>query len=76
MTEDLLGTAQIFAIHYQLVVCDDPSRPLADEENWTREKMVQGFAGAPAFFRMVGTDADLNDHWIGLYASDQPPTIR
>jgi hypothetical protein len=72
MGEGLLGAARIFASHYQLVVCDDPSRPLADEENWTREKTLQGFAGAPAF-RMVGTEADLNDHWIELYALDQPP---
>ena len=72
MAEDLLGAARIFASHYQLVVCDDPSRPLADEENWTREKKLQGFAGAPAF-RMVGTESDLNDHWIELYALDQPP---
>jgi hypothetical protein len=75
MTEDLLGAARIFAIHYQLGVCDDPSRPLADEENWTRGRMLQGIAGAPAF-RMVGTEADLNDPWIELYASDQPPAIR
>ena len=72
MAEDRLGAARIFASHYQLVICDDPSRPLADEENWTREKGLQGFAGAPAF-RMVGTEADLNDHWVELYASDQPP---
>jgi hypothetical protein len=72
MAEVLLGAARIFASHYQLVICDDPSRPLADEENWTREKTLQGFAGAPAF-RMVGTEADLNDHWVELYHSDQPP---
>jgi hypothetical protein len=72
MAEVLLGAARIFASHYQIVVCDDPWRPLADEENWTAEKTLQGFAGAPCF-RMVGTEADLNDHWIELYASDQPP---
>jgi hypothetical protein len=72
MAEVSLATARIFASNYQIVVCDDPSRPLADEENWTPEKNLQGFAGAPSF-RMVGTEADLNDHWIELCASDQPP---
>jgi hypothetical protein len=72
MADVSLGAARIFASHYQIVVCDDPLRPLADEENWTEEKGLQGFAGAPSF-RMVGTEADLNDHWIELYASDQPP---
>jgi hypothetical protein len=72
MADVSLGAARIFASHYQIVVCDNPSRPLADGENWTREKSLQGFAGAPSF-RMVGTEADLNDHWVELYASDQPP---
>jgi hypothetical protein len=74
MAEVSLGAARIFASHYQIVVCDDPWRPLADEENWTSENFLQGFAGAPSF-RMVGTEADRNDHWIELYASDQPPLL-
>jgi hypothetical protein len=74
MAEVSLGAARIFASHYQIVVCDDPWRPLADEENWTPENFLQGFAGAPSF-RMVGTEADRNDHWIELYASDQPPLL-
>jgi hypothetical protein len=69
MAEVLLGAGRVFASHYQIVICDDLSRPLADEDNWTPEK---GFAGDPSF-RMVGTAADLNDHWIELYVSDQPP---
>lgn len=72
MTEIPLGAARLFASHYQIVVCDDPSRPLADEENWNDRKFAQGFAGAPPF-RMIGTEADLNDHWVELYASDQAP---
>jgi len=24
---------------------------------------------------MIGTEADLNDHWIELYASDEPPPL-
>jgi hypothetical protein len=35
------------------------------KESWTREKELQGFAGAPAF-RMVSTEAGLNDHWVEL----------
>jgi hypothetical protein len=72
MAEIPLGAARLFADHYQIAVCDDPSRPLADEENWNDEKMAQGFAGAPSF-RMIATEAHLNDHWVELYASDQAP---
>ncbi len=72
MTEVPLGAARLFASHYQIVVCDDPSRQVTDEENWTDKKAAQGFAGAPSF-RMIGTDAHLNDHWVELYASDQAP---
>ena len=72
MAQTRLGAARLFASHYQIVVCDDPSRPLTDEENWNREKVRQGFAGAPCF-RMIGTEADLNNHWIELYAADEPP---
>jgi len=67
MEDQLLGAARVFASHYQIVVCDDPARTITDDENWDREKAAQGFAGAPTF-RMVGTDADLNDHWVELVA--------
>ncbi|MBH5373279.1 hypothetical protein [Bradyrhizobium glycinis] len=73
MTQRLLGAARVFASNYQIVVCDDPFRPLDDGENWDAEKTKQGFAGAPAF-RMIGTEADLNDHWVELVSSDRPPS--
>jgi hypothetical protein len=72
MTEVPLGAARLFASHYQIVVCDDSSRPLSDEDNWDDTKIRRGFAG-PHNFRMIGTEADLNDHWIELCASDAPP---
>jgi hypothetical protein len=65
----------VFASNYQIVVCDDPARTIGDDENWNGEKVSQGFAGAPTF-RMVGTEADLNDHWVELVAASQPPFIR
>jgi hypothetical protein len=74
MANILLGAARVFASHYQIVVCDDPLRPLKDEENWNDAKVRQGFAGSPRF-RMVGTEADSNDHWVELYASDEPPPL-
>ncbi|MDN3277936.1 competence protein ComJ [Frankia sp. RB7] len=73
MTQQLLGAARVFASHYQIVVCDDPFRPLGDNENWDDAKSKRGFAGVPAF-RMIGTAADLNDHWVELVSSDQPPS--
>jgi hypothetical protein len=74
MAETRLGAAQLFASHYQIVVCDDPFRVVTDEENWTDASMLQGFAGAPCF-RMVLTQAHLNDHWVELCLSDEAPRI-
>lgn len=69
-----LGAARIFASHYQIVVCDKPSRSITDDENWNDEKVSRGFAGGVSF-RMIGTEADLNDHWVELVASDTPPNL-
>ncbi|GAB5446996.1 hypothetical protein [Gymnodinialimonas sp.] len=68
----LLGAARIFASHYQFVLCEDPGRPLSDEENWTDALVQRGYAGAPDW-RMIGTEADLNDHWIELALADAAP---
>ena len=75
MTQRLLGAARLFASNYQIVVCDDPLSSLGSEDdwNWDTAKSKRGFAGVPAF-RMIGTEADLNDHWIELISSDQPPS--
>jgi hypothetical protein len=73
VSQRLLGAARLFASHYQIVVCDDPARRLGEDENWNDEKAKRGFAGAPTF-RMIGTEADLNDHWIELVSSDRPPS--
>ncbi len=73
MAEQLLGAARVFASHYQLVVCDDPAQIIGDDDNWNEEKSARGFAGTPTF-RMVGTEAHLNDHWVELVAADGPPS--
>ena len=75
MSQRLLGAARLFASHYQIVVCDDPSRSLGSEYdwNWDTEKSKRGFAGV-ATFRMIGTEADLNDHWVELVLSSEPPS--
>jgi hypothetical protein len=72
MEDQPIGAARVFASNYQIVVCDDPARTLNDDENWDDGKVSRGFAGAPTF-RMVGTDADLNDHWVELVATNRPP---
>jgi hypothetical protein len=74
MEDELLGAARVFASHYQLVVCDDPARTVDDDSNWSDEKVVLGFAGTPTF-RMVGTEADMNDHWVELVSTCQPPSF-
>jgi hypothetical protein len=72
MEDRLLGAGRLFASHYQIVVCDDPSATISDDANWSNEKSSRGFAGTPTF-RMIGTEADLNDHWVELVATSQPP---
>lgn len=74
MEQQMLGAARLFASHYQIVVCDDPLRSLGADENWDDEKTKRGFAGAPTF-RMISTEADLNDHWVELLAANQPPSF-
>ena len=69
---DILGATRIFADHYQFVLCEEPDRPLADDENWTDAILDRGYAGAPEW-RMIGTEADLNDHWIELAVSAEAP---
>ncbi|WP_394886927.1 hypothetical protein ACG873_19805 [Mesorhizobium sp. AaZ16] len=45
-----------------------------DTENWNADAVGRGFAGRPSF-RMFGTEADLNEHWVELFASETtPPT--
>lgn len=72
MTDRLLGAARIFASHYQIIICRDPEHVISDDENWNEDKSESGFAGTPSF-RMVGTEADLNDHWVELVSSTDPP---
>jgi hypothetical protein len=74
MDGQLLGAARIFASHYQLVICDDPAQTIGEADNWDHEKLARGFAGTPTF-RMVGTAADLNNHWVELVAAGQPPSF-
>ena len=69
MAEKQLGAGRVFASDYQIVVCDDPTKMIEDDENWSEETFEQGFAGG-ASFRMIGTEADLNDHWVELVAAD------
>lgn len=74
MAEKQLGAARVFASDYQIVVCDDPTKMIEDDENWGEETFEKGFAGG-ASFRMIGTEADLNDHWVELVAADAAPAL-
>jgi hypothetical protein len=71
----VVAASRIFASHYQIAVCDDPNRTITDDENWDDQKYATGFAGGISF-RMVGTEADLNDHWVELDVADQPPDFE
>jgi len=63
---------RVFACHYQLMITDDPTRSVSDDENWDDSKIAQGYAGDVSC-RLVGTEADLNDHWIELCPTNTPP---
>lgn len=72
MAQTPIITCCIFASHYQFVVCDDPGGTFSDDENWDDAKFQQGFAGA-ARFRMIGTEADGNEHWLEVVTADELP---
>lgn len=68
-----VASGRIFASNYQIVVCDDPWAPFDEPtENWDDASVLSGFAGNNRF-RMMGTEADLNDHWVELTEADKPP---
>ncbi len=61
-----LTSARLFASHYQMMITDDPRAEITDELNWDDKQVKAGFAGSNNAL-MVGTEADLNDHWITVY---------
>jgi hypothetical protein len=63
---------RVFASHYQIRICDDPARPIPEEANWNEPSVSRGFAGDPRT-RLIGTEADLNDHWVELDVAGSPP---
>ena len=73
-TMSVVAACRIFASHYQIAICDDPTRSITDDENWDDRKYAAGFAGGVSF-RLVGTEADLNDHWVELDTSGQSPNL-
>lgn len=70
----ILAATRILASHYQFVICDDPSA-FTEESNWGEGDLERGFAGNERF-RMIGTEAHLNDHWIEVVRSDKPPDLE
>ena len=67
----IAAAARIFASHYQIVVCDDVSA-FTEETNWRDGDLEKGFAGNERF-RMVCTEADMNDHWVEVLIAESPP---
>ena len=65
---------RLFASNYQMMICESLDRVIAENENWDDEKISQGFAGGISC-RLEGTEADLNDHWVELLSSGQPPEL-
>lgn len=46
-----------------------------EDSNWGEGDSKRGFAGNDSF-RMVGTEADLNDHWVEVAIADAPPDLE
>ncbi len=69
-----LNSARVFASHYQLMITDSMNRMITDDINWDDDKVKKGFAG-DKYIILVGTEADLNDHWVDLYQSDAEPPM-
>ena len=69
----IVAANRIFADNYQLAICDDVMA-FTEESNWCEEDFERGFSGNEKF-RMVGTEADLNDHWVEVAIADEPPNL-
>jgi len=54
------------------MLTDSMSREITDDINWDDEKTKRGYAGDQHTI-LVGTEADLNDHWVDLYQADENP---
>lgn len=69
----LVAATLIFISHYQLVICDD-AMAFTEESNWSGGDSERGFAENDRF-RMVGTEADLNDYWVEVAIANEPPNL-
>lgn len=69
----IIAATRIFTSHYQLAICDD-TMAFTEESNWGGSDSEQGFAGNDRF-RMVGTEADLNDYWVEVAIANEPPNL-
>ena len=70
----IFAATRIFASNYQLAICDD-IMAFTEESNWGEGDSDRGFAGNDRF-RMVSTEADLNDHWVEVVIADEPPNLE
>ena len=70
----IVAATRIFASHYQLAICDD-IMAFTEESNWGEDDSKNGFAGNDRF-RMVATEAHLNDHWVEVAIADEPPNLE
>gem|GEM_PF-5105523 len=48
------------------MITDSISREITDDINWNQEKTQRGCAGNQNIL-LVGTEADLNDHWVDVF---------
>jgi hypothetical protein len=71
---ETVQAGRIFASHYQIVICDDPSRGLPDDIGWDDAAISRGVAGDAQTLAFI-TEADGNDHWVELCVSSAPPDI-
>lgn len=57
------------------MLTDSLSREITDDMNWNKEKTQRGYAGDSNTI-MIGTEADLNDHWVELYQTESIPCLQ
>lgn len=69
-----LGSSRIFDSNYQLMITDSMTHGITEDINWDDEKVERGHAGDQCTL-LIGTEADLNDHWVELYQTDIKPNF-
>jgi hypothetical protein len=71
----LLTAGRVFADEYQFYVLDSQADPFRGVPLWNKLRSRRGYCQGRSVF-YIGTCAHLNDHWVEVFLSDEPPRLE